>query len=549
MKRSRTQQTSIVSFAVLLALAAAPPLIRIYPVQAQAPTENSAAPTAVSSGTTVKIDGSSSLSQINEALKQRFEQKFPGTKVEAAYGGTDAAIQAVLDGKVDLAAIGRPLTAEEKGKGLVLAPITRNKIAIIVGANNPFKKGLTLEQFAKIFRGEISDWSALGRSSGPIRVIDRPDTSDTRQAFQNYPVFQKAPFKTGANAVKLSEDNTDAVIKGLGTNGIGYAIADQVTNKPDVHIVAMHNTLPTDSRYPFSQPLAYVYKGPEPSPGVKAFLGYAIAPENQQVVEQARVAEAVTAPTAASPTTEPSVDATTAPESTPAAPPTSTYTVTDPVPWWGWWLSIPILGGLLWWLLKGHGATAGAAAPGAVAAGVLGDAAESRIILTPRNCKDAYAYWEVPEATKASFHRQGGQTLALRLYDVTDIDLDHQNAHSVQQFECDERSQDLHVPIQVDNRDYLAELGYVTRDNHWLPVARSEHVRVPACTPADSNLGTGGQATVPHSATQRIGDAVKAGGLHWQGRLGQQPLGKLWRAIALLTIPRRKPHYPRSPEF
>ncbi len=50
-------------------------------------------------------------------LKQRYETKNSGTTVELAYNGTRAALQSLLDGKVDLAAIGRALTPEEKAKG------------------------------------------------------------------------------------------------------------------------------------------------------------------------------------------------------------------------------------------------------------------------------------------------------------------------------------------------------------------------------------------------------------------------------------------------
>jgi phosphate transport system substrate-binding protein len=542
MKKFRQQEVSIASLAILLTLAAAPPVINVRPVLAQsaAPAASSNS-TVVPNGTTVKIDGSSSLTSINEALKQRFEQQFTGTRVELGYGRTDAAIQALLDGKVDLVAIGRPLTADETAKGLVLAPIARNKIAIIVGTGNPFKKSLTLAQFAKIFRGEITDWSKVGRSAGPIRVIDRPDTSDTRQAFQNYPVFQNAPFQAGANAVKLSEDNTEAVIKGLGTNGIGYAIADQVTGKAGIRIVAMHNTLPTNAKYPFSQPLGYVYKGPEPTPGIKAFLDYAIAPENQQVIEQARVAEATAPPT------EPAPEGAASPNSSFVPSADSLNTLSTPVPWWGWWLSIPLLAGLLWWLLKRRGAepvaattpvtavglppevpaaplgkgfsqneatatpsfsnrvgdpnygggaslagAAGAAAVGkalsgdrAVDAPTVGDRlpveAASRIILVPCTSEDGYVYWEVPASAKAELCRQGGEKLALRLYDVTGgIDLDRYPPHGFRQFEADELAQDQHVPISVSDRDYIAELGYVTDDGYWLKLVRSQPVHVPS---------------------------------------------------------------------
>ena len=246
----------------------------LKPVSAQsAPTTNTA-PT-LPSGSQIKIDGSSSLKTINQNLKDRFQKKFAGTKVETGEMGTDEAIKALEAGTINLAAIGRPLTKAEEGQGLKQVPISRYKIAIIISPNNPFKGDITLEQFAKIFRGEIKNWSEVGGAAGEIQVIDRPETSDTRRSFNSYPVFQSAPLKTGSNGVILTEDDTEVVVQNLGENGIGYAIADQVRDRTDVKIVPMHKTLPTDPRYPFSQPLAYAYKGPNPSPEVKAFLCYA----------------------------------------------------------------------------------------------------------------------------------------------------------------------------------------------------------------------------------------------------------------------------------
>ena len=91
-----------------------------------------------------------------------------------AASSTDEALKSLLDGKIDLAAIGRPLSAAEKAQGLKETPIGREKIAIIVGSDNPFSGDLTFEQFAKIFRGEITNWSELGGAPGAIRFIDRP---------------------------------------------------------------------------------------------------------------------------------------------------------------------------------------------------------------------------------------------------------------------------------------------------------------------------------------------------------------------------------------
>jgi uncharacterized protein (TIGR02271 family) len=216
------------------------------------------------------------------------------------------------------------LTAEEKAEGLVLAPRERQKIAIIVGADNPFRGDITFNQFAGIFRGEITDWSELGGEPGPIELVDRPITSDTRQALQRYGIFQQAPFVASASAIELSDDTTTAIVERLGTAGISYAIADQVTNVPGVRLVPMHGTLPNDPRYPYSQPLSYAYKSPA-SPVVTAFLGTAAAP----------VASATT-PTAADPVVG-------------ATPVAGQATDDRGLAWW--LLLFPVLGGLLLWFL------------------------------------------------------------------------------------------------------------------------------------------------------------------------------------------------------
>ncbi|MGA7933178.1 MAG: DUF4912 domain-containing protein, partial [Kovacikia sp.] len=59
---------------------------------------------------------------------------------------------------------------------------------------------------------------------------------------------------------------------------------------------------------------------------------------------------------------------------------------------------------------------------------------DSRIVLMPRDPQWAYAYWDVTNEQKEDLRRQGGQQLALRLYDVTDINLAYQSPHSIQEY-------------------------------------------------------------------------------------------------------------------
>jgi ABC-type phosphate transport system substrate-binding protein len=386
---------SILNWSLIVALATtAPPIaVTIAPVLAQtaSPSPTFSLPTTVSKGTTVQIDGSSSMAAVNQTLKQRFETRFPGTAINVGYGGTPTALKALVDGKVDLVAIGRSLTADEKAQGLVAVPVGREKIAIVVGSDNPFKKSLTIRQYAKIFRGEITNWSEVGGAPGAIRVVDRPDVSDTRQSFRNYPIFKSAEFKTGGTAQPVSEDSTGTVIPKLGVDGIGYAIANQARETPGIRPLLMHNTLPDDPRYPFSQPLAYVYKG-TPSPAVAAFLGYATAPDEQQAIRSAKADSGAIAAGSlgaggvvslnaiASPGVSPAISPTVSSSATvsPSLPPTvdsSSPTASPEMaqaaggsteavgssrdsgipPWLLWLLPLGLLGLLLWWLFGKRG--------------------------------------------------------------------------------------------------------------------------------------------------------------------------------------------------
>lgn len=513
-------------------------------------------PASLPDGTTLRVDGSTSMQITNETLESRFEAQFPNADVELNTSRTDEAIAALLADEIDLVGTGRPLTEEQAAQGLVETPITREKLAIIIGSENTFQGDLTFEQFAGIFRGEIVNWSELGGPDLPIRLIDRPDYSDTRRALSTYQVFEGQPFTTSSTAAPVDVDETDAVIAALGADGIGYAVFSQVNGRNDAQIVPMHGTRPDNPSYPYSQHRAFVHKE-DASPAVLAFLGFATTPPGEEVIDEAAAApdaaesatgepSAETAPTEAVPQTadpaetdpaaaDPAADPAVDPEATDAASdPETTDPATDseavpPLPEAGeaveepadaettaqapataptgdvegggfpWWvLGIPLLGGLLWWFLKGMGdgapaagtgagaAAAGAgavAAAGAAAAPIAAATADPRIVLTPRDAQSAYAYWEIPDERPTATKEPGNREMKLRLYDVTDRLPGSALPNHTAEFDCVEPGPDLHVPIETSDRDYVAELGYQTTDNRWIPITQSDPVRVPAASP------------------------------------------------------------------
>jgi phosphate transport system substrate-binding protein len=240
-------------------------------------------PTSVPSGTTVRIDGSTSMVSINQALKQSFEQQFPGTKVISNAQGSSSGIQALLGNQVDVAASSRPLSSTEKSQGLAEIVVTEDAIAIIVGDSNPFRKGLSKAQVIDIFTGRITDWSQVGGPAAPLRAINRPAVSGTRQAFQEI-VLQQGEF--GPNLETLDRDATTPLIRALQGDGISYATYRQVANQRTARTVPIDGLTPEAASYPLKRPLYYVYRTP-PNPAAQAFLGHATSPLGRQVISSA----------------------------------------------------------------------------------------------------------------------------------------------------------------------------------------------------------------------------------------------------------------------
>ncbi len=110
---------------------------------------------------------------------------------------------------------------------------------------------------------------------------------------------------------------------------------------------------------------------------------------------------------------------------------------------------------------------------------------ESRIVVMPRDPQWAYCYWDVTNESKEELRRQGGQQLALRIYDTTDIDINSESPHSVQEYLCDEMAREWYLPVPVSDRNYVVDIGYRCNDGRWLILARSNSIRIPPVYPSD----------------------------------------------------------------
>jgi phosphate transport system substrate-binding protein len=262
---------------------AAPPLNPSPSPTELEPVPNFPFPETVARGTTITIDGSTSMAQINQALKNAFEQQFSGTIVNINAKGSEHGLRELLAGKIDLAASSRPLTPQEEEQGLVATPVTQDAIAIVVGINNAFRRGLREDQVVDIFAGRIANWSQLGGENAPIRVINRPPVSGTRKIFQEL-VLKGDNFGDKPNFTTMQRDATTPILSALATDGISYATYSQVANQRTVRTVAIDGLIPEAPNYPYKRTLYYIYKQPATS-AVQAFLGYVTSTQGERVIK------------------------------------------------------------------------------------------------------------------------------------------------------------------------------------------------------------------------------------------------------------------------
>jgi len=239
------------------------------------------APDSLPAGATVQVDGSTSMVVFNKAMGAAFKSKYPGSQFSWKANGSSKGIQALLSGQVDVAASSRALKPEEISQGLIAVPVKTDGIAVLVGSGNPFNGGLTTDQLRSIYAGQVNNWSQVGGSALPLRVINRNPSSGTYSLFKDS-LLAGAEFGNGPNWVTMSKDVTTELLQKLGTNGIGYANYSQIKTQRTVRPIAIDGQLPDSPNYPFVSVLYYVY-GPNASEAAKAFVALAAGPTGQAI--------------------------------------------------------------------------------------------------------------------------------------------------------------------------------------------------------------------------------------------------------------------------
>ena len=145
-------------------------------------TESAASKTALSG--TVATDGSTSMEKVIGALGEAFTSENSSVNFTYNPTGSGTGITAISEGRCDIGLSSRSLKDEEKAKGLEETVLALDGIAMIVNPANEISD-LTVDQIAKIYTGEITNWKDVGGKDAEIVVIGREAGSGTRDGFES----------------------------------------------------------------------------------------------------------------------------------------------------------------------------------------------------------------------------------------------------------------------------------------------------------------------------------------------------------------------------
>lgn len=209
-------------------------------------------------GGTVATDGSTSMEKVIGALGESFMEANKGTTFTYNPTGSGSGIQAVSEGRCDIGLSSRALKDDEKAAGLKETIVALDGIAIIVNPQNPVKD-LSLEQIARIYTGEITNWKDVGGEDAEIVRIGREAGSGTRDGFESITKtkdacrYRQELTSTGDVITTVSQN----------PNAIGYASLAAV--KDSVKALTVNGVAPSeatvkDGTYLVQRPFVLVTK-------------------------------------------------------------------------------------------------------------------------------------------------------------------------------------------------------------------------------------------------------------------------------------------------
>jgi phosphate transport system substrate-binding protein len=192
----------------------------------------------------VKIDGSSTVYPLSEAIAEEFRNEQPKVRVTVGESGTGGGFKKFSRGEIDINDASRPITAEEielckeGGVEFIELPVAYDGLAVVVSKQNTFVDHLTVAELKKLWQpdaqAKIKNWNQV-RSSFPDQPINLYGAGTASGTYDYFTEAIVGKAKSSRGDYNASEDD-NVLVKGVSSdkNALGYFGLAYYENNADV---------------------------------------------------------------------------------------------------------------------------------------------------------------------------------------------------------------------------------------------------------------------------------------------------------------------------
>jgi phosphate transport system substrate-binding protein len=235
----------------------------------------------------VRVSGSSALHPLVNAAKERFESKQEAARVEAWATDSRSGLVAAASGAVQVG------TSDVFAPPYLRGTLVDHRVAVVgyaamanKGAYNAKVTGISMQDLARIFTGEVRSWKELGGDSQPIVVINRAPGSGTRMVFGTIVLggdaFAASDVEESSGKLLARLRETKGAISYLALSYADYHLRT-LPLKTDKGIVEPTAQNIVNGSYPIWS-YEHMYTKGEAAGAAKQFLDYVVSADFQDAV-------------------------------------------------------------------------------------------------------------------------------------------------------------------------------------------------------------------------------------------------------------------------
>ena len=237
----------------------------------------------------IAADGSTGITPLVAALARAYEAQQPGTTIEIGKGlGTKARIQALADGRIDIAMASHGLNvAEIERQGMAVHEIAKVAVVFGVNASVPVVK-LSDAQVCDIYAGKTKNWKELGGPDLMVAALARPDSEvDTEVVREKIGCLTAMKLPETVRIMPKAGEMAQALAATAGAIGMTtMTVVEQSQGR--VKPVALAGMIPTAENvqrktYTLTRDSFLVVKNP-PAPAVERVLAFVRSAAGESVI-------------------------------------------------------------------------------------------------------------------------------------------------------------------------------------------------------------------------------------------------------------------------